>query len=402
MGITGDEAGPADRLALAAADLIGTRGLSEASARAIAARAGLSASAINYNFGSLERLLSSAFGRGAERTRAWLAPRAAEIRMLPATAEGAARALEHVVRLWTTEARDLALLYQEAHAAQAGQAWTRLWRDFWRDAAEAFGLGEIEGRLIHLVFECEALHQLSTWSPALEGAFLRELVDHFAGAYLAAPTRADGEFLLQAETKAGAREPGSISPPAMRIAVAAAEVVEASGLGGLTHRAVAARAGVTTGSVTHHFRTIEDLVTGAIRGHVQILTEASAMGGGGADVTTLAQLFQGIAHHVVDEPQASPLRQRLFLAAVRRPELAQAGAIIRFSHGITTREMLARLTAFPRGVLALHAGLISRFASVFWIACAVDPDPHASRARLLGEIETRFIGAATAQAARPT
>lgn len=394
---------PANRLVLAAATLISDRGLAEASARAIAATAGVAPSAINYNFSGIERLLSSAFARCVEQTAEWLGARTAEIAALPRSADGAVRALEHVVIAWTTRARPLALLYQEALNANAGAepcaGWTRLWRDFWLQAAETFGLREIDGRLLHLAFESEALYHLSTWSPALERAVLRDLMDHFGAIYLGAPHRIDSGALSSALVAVGSPSSTSIPPAAMRIAVAAAQIVETSGFASLTQRAVAKQAGVTTGSVTHHFRTIEDLVTGAIRGQVQMLTDAAEEADGPTpEPPTIDQLFQGIARHVVDDPPASPLRRRLFLAAVRRPELAGAGAIIRFSHGGTTRDPLVQF-GLSGGPLALHSGLISRFASALWFACSGDDAPKASRERLFNAIVDRCAPALRAAGA---
>ena len=381
----------------AASRLISDQGLAGASARAIAAAAGVAPSAINYNFDNLERLLSITFDHGARRTATWLDMRAAELKALPRTPHGAGEALDHVLTAWTGDARDLALMYQEGLAVHAGAGpcatWTRLWRDFWLDVSDTFGLSEDDGRLLHLFFECEALYQLSTWSPALERAALREVIDAFTTTYLAAPRREDGGMLYHAEQTAGTRAPSSIAPAAMRIAVAAAEVVEAAGFGGLTHRAVAARAGVTTGSVTHHFRTIEDLVSGAIRGEVQVLIQAqnaSAFASPQQAPLTTERLFESLRYHLLGDRPASPLRRRLFLGAVRRPDLAGAGAIIRFSHGGTTREIMKQAYSLSDGALSLRAGLISRLASALAIACSADENSRASRERILAAIEARY------------
>ncbi len=393
-----------NRLVMAAAQVLANEGLAGASARTIAVVAGVAPSAINYNFGSIEHLLSLAFAQGADQTATWLEAQARAIQDLPPTTDGALRALEHVLLGWTVEARPLALLYQEALAAHAGEpvcaAWTRLWRDFWLDAAARFGLSPIEGRLLHLFFECEALYHLSTWSPALERAVLRELIDQFGETYLGVARRVDGGALVQAMHSAEARSPRTIPPAAMRIAVAAAEVVEASGFVGLTHRAVAARAGVTTGSVTHHFRTIENLVTGAIRGQVQTLVGESAAPGGGPtfdETFTLAKMFDGVRVHVLGDRPASPLRRRLFLAAVRRSDLAGAAAVIRFSHGGTTREALGSIYDLPEGELLLRSGLWSRLLSALGFACSGDDDPKASGEDLLVAMEARFPRGLTAR-----
>ncbi|CAN7572997.1 TetR family transcriptional regulator [Phenylobacterium sp. LjRoot225] len=396
----------ADRLVSVAAQQIADHGLAAVSARSVAAAAGGSPSAVNYNLGGMERLLSTAFEQGVAQTADWLAARRCELQALPHRPEGAVRALEHIVAAWTREARPLALLYQECLAASVGRgvgaAWTALWRDFWLDAAATFGLGEIEGRLLHLFFESEGLYHLSRWSPALEAATLRELADHFGVVWLDAAAGPPMGALALAEQTAGAQAYGTIPHAAMRIAKAAAEVVE-GGLGGLTHRAVAARAGVTTGAVTHHFRTIEELVAGAIRG--QVLAMAMA---GEPDIPapqTVAQsrsvehFFQIVRPHaVVDHPSSPALsRRNLFLAAVRRPELAGCGAVIRFAHGGTTRTGLDRVFDLLPEELALHAGVLSRLLSALWFAAAADPEPPATRERLFEAIASRLSHAATAK-----
>ena len=395
-----DEDRRADRLVLAAAQQISEQGFAGASARSVAATAGVSPSAINYNFGNIEHLLLLAFDHGVRQTAEALETWEREISALPATADGATNALDHVLTAWTRDARPLALLYQEALAADAGHGpaadWTRLWRDFWLRAAAIFGLDEIDGRLMHVFFESEALFHLSTWSPALERAAFGEMTDHFAATWLGAPRRVDGGALALAERTAGARPHGSVAPAAMRIAEAAAEVVEAHGLAGLTHRAVAARAGVTTGAVTHHFRSIEDLVAGAIRGQVAALQEGETVADGAPpsieDLVTAERLFEGTRFHVLDDQRISPMlrRRRLFLAAVRRPDMAGAGAVIRFSLGGTVRDALNRIFVIPPETLPLRSGLLSRLLSAVWFACAADDDPRASRERLVDAIQGRF------------
>ncbi|CAN5506632.1 hypothetical protein BH10PSE3_BH10PSE3_05430 [soil metagenome] len=397
----GDEDRRTDRLILAAAQQISRQGFAGASARSVATAAGASPSAINYNFGNIERLLLLAFDYGVHQTAERLETWEREISALPPTADGAARALDHVLTAWTRDDRPLALLYQEALAAGAGQgpaaAWTRLWRDFWLRAAAMFGLDEIQGRLMHVFFESEALFHLSTWSPALERAAFGEMTDYFAATWLGAPRRTDGGAFALAEKTAGARPHGSVPPAAMRIAEAAAEVVEAQGLGGLTHRAVATRAGVTTGAVTHHFRSIEDLVAGAIRGQVAALQEDALIVDGAPpsldELETAERLFEATRFHVVADQRVSPMlrRRRLFLAAVRRADMAGAGAVIRFSLGGTVRDALSRVFQIPIEALALPSGMLSRLLSAVWFACAADDDPRDSREVLVDAIQGRFV-----------
>jgi AcrR family transcriptional regulator len=406
-GVIGGDESRTDRLIQAAAAQIAARGAAAASARSVAAEAGVSPSAINYNFGAIEQLLLAAYAQGVRDTTAWVAAKRRDLLALPRTANGAVLALEQVIVAWTGEMRGLALLYQESLAAMAGRGpaadWTALWREFWLQTADDFGLGAMDGRILHLFFESEALYHLSRWSPALEAAALREQCDLLGALWLnAAPGAATGAAAL-AERSAGARPVGSIAPAAMKIVEAAAEVVETGGLSGLTHRAVAARAGVTTGSVTHHFRTIEDLVAGAIRGQVEAMSRAVGEGPSPASPTSVEQIRSSADlaealrfHAVADLPNGPALRRRtLFLAAVRRPELAGAGAVIRFAQGGTVRDALGRIFDLEPEALPLLAGVLARLLSPIWFACAADPDPRASREALADEVVRRLVGRLT-------
>lgn len=392
--------GRIERLVAAAAEQLAERGMAEASARSIAAAADASPSAINYNLGGIEHLFSAAFRRGVQLTAAWLEPLEPQLLALPRTPDGAVRALEHLLLAWTREARPLALLYQECLAATPGRgpgaAWTALWRDLWLRLAAAFGLSPAQGRMLQLFFESEALYHLSRWSPALEDAALRELAGHFGALWLQArPTRPIGALAL-AEDTARARADPSATPPSVRIMTAAAEVVE-EGLSALTHRSVAARAGVTTGAVTHHFRTIEDLVAGAIRG--QVLAMSRVVDGETVTpldpVETPAALFVSLRRHAISAPESAGSargRRSLFLAAVRRPDLASSGAVIRFAHGGTARGMLDRLFVIAPEMISLYAGLLSRLASALPLACSADEAPQESQEMLVGAIEQGFAG----------
>jgi AcrR family transcriptional regulator len=402
----GEEDSRRDRLIQATAQLVSQQGIAGVSARSVAAAVSAAPSAVNYNFGGMEQLLSLTFAHGAAQTAAWLEARGREIQALPPTPDGAAQALVHVLTEWTTGARPLALLYQESLAAGAGTGpaadWTRLWREFWLAAAPTFGLEAIEGRLLHVFFECEALYHLSTWSPALERSALVETTDHFAATWLGAPRRAERGALVLAERSAGARTGGPAPPAALRIAEAAAKVVEERGLSGLTHRAVATQAGVTTGSVTHHFRSIEDLVAGAIRGQVQALGQETVAQGRFPppetdDDLTPERLFEVIRFHAIADRAANSVvrRRRLFLAAIRRPDLAGAGAVIRYSHGGNLRHTLNRLFVLTPSEMVLYSSGMSRLLSAIWFACAADEAPLRSRETLMDLIQARFIGGLT-------
>jgi AcrR family transcriptional regulator len=389
-------AATSERLVPVAASEIAAHGLAAASARTIAAAAGVAPSAINYHFGALEHLFSSAFSHGAAQTAAWLELRSGDIAALPPTPAGAVLALEHVIVEWTSTARPLALLYQEALAAGAGApvlAWTALWRDFWTGAAGRFGLDATAGRTMHAFFQSEALYHLSTWSPALERAALRDLCAAFGDVFLGAPAGPDSGALHLAERSAGVVPEGMLPPAAFKIAEAAAAVVEETGLSGLTHRAVAIKAGVTTGAVTHHFWTVEDLVAGAIRGQVLLTSQVDEVQPQPAPYGSGAALMDAIAAYAVKDRMWGPVlrRRQLFFAAIRRPELARSAAVIRFAHGGTVRDALDRLYGLAPSALSRYAGLLARIVAGSWIASSTEPSVRESQAAIVGDLRRRLL-----------
>lgn len=394
--------GGVDRLVAAAAQQIANRGLAAVSSRSVAQDAGAAASVIAYRFGGIEQLYGLAFAHGAALSEAWRRTWLEEIALLPEGPAGAALALEHVIAAWTSEARPLALLYQEALAAAPGEgaaaAWTRGWRDFWLRVAAVFGLDEVDGRLLHLFFESEALYHLSAWSPALERAALREMCEHFAQVYLDGPPVRLTGTLEAAERASGVLPDGPMPAAAARIVDAAAEIVEQKGLGGLTHRAVALRAGVTTGAVTHHFRTVESLVAGTIRGQVRAMQrpppgEPRRAPSPAASIMTAEQMFKAFEDYViVDRPWGPALRRRhLFLASLRRSEMAASAAVIRFAHGGTLGAAFERAFHPPPNQRSLYAGVLARMGAASWFATAADDTPRASQTALFAQVRARLL-----------
>lgn len=108
-----------------------------------------------------------------------------------------------------------------------------------------------------------------------------------------------------------------------RIALAALEVVADKGVEGLTHRRVAAVAGIPLGSTTYHFATLDDLLAAAIveaKGATD--TELAAWAeklGPGADLAGLVAdyVLDALTHHW----GRTVVEHELYMAALRRPQL---------------------------------------------------------------------------------
>ncbi|AUS78878.1 TetR family transcriptional regulator [Actinoalloteichus sp. AHMU CJ021] len=101
------------------------------------------------------------------------------------------------------------------------------------------------------------------------------------------------------------------------IVAAAVRVVEREGVAGLTHRAVAAEAGVSPTSTAYHFATVDDLMVGALRASV----EDSA--GGLLDQVrrTATDPVRALADYVTVHRGRAIAEYELYLQAARRPAL---------------------------------------------------------------------------------
>ncbi|MFI5606466.1 TetR/AcrR family transcriptional regulator [Amycolatopsis sp. NPDC051903] len=113
-----------------------------------------------------------------------------------------------------------------------------------------------------------------------------------------------------------------------RIAKAAIQVVAERGIDGLTHRAVAAAAGVPLGSTTYHFATLDDLLEVALHeaaaNNVRELREWEQQLDPGADfVAALADLVMGYLNELYPH---TVVEYDLYVAALHRPRLRPASA----------------------------------------------------------------------------
>lgn len=155
---------------------------------------------------------------------------------------------------------------------------------------------------------------------------------------------------------------------------AALEVVARDGVGAATVRSIAAHAGVSPGTVTHHFASTDDLLVAALdHGSSRVIAslEQLALGlqdsGGDAEdwvARFAATLADSIEQHPADHIACFELR----LLAVRRPALREAtdriiGAYLRIAR-IILRAMdvpdadlaAARLVALAVGVVLAELG----------------------------------------------
>ena len=108
-----------------------------------------------------------------------------------------------------------------------------------------------------------------------------------------------------------------------RIATAAISVIREQGITALTHRRVAAAAGVPLGSTTYHFATLDDLAAAALEkaaeGSIAALREWERELPPDADLA--AALADFVLRSITDKRQDTMAEYNLYALALHRPDL---------------------------------------------------------------------------------
>lgn len=124
---------------------------------------------------------------------------------------------------------------------------------------------------------------------------------------------------------APARRRGASRDPrrAERIVEGAMAVIAKEGLERLTHRAVAAEAGIPLGSTTYHFQSLKDIVLAAML-HAKA-DDTASLSAWADGIAHRDELAVALARRIVYDAQRAQMvaNVRLYLAAVSRPELEE-------------------------------------------------------------------------------
>lgn len=128
------------------------------------------------------------------------------------------------------------------------------------------------------------------------------------------------------ETERVARRPRGRNDPrrAERIVDAAIDVIVSKGIEGLSHRAIAAAAGVPLGSTTYYFETLDDIVMAATKEAIE--RDTAVLDAWAAGIKRKEDLVSALTERVFDEAshrERSIAYYRLYLGAAARPELQE-------------------------------------------------------------------------------
>lgn len=158
-----------------------------------------------------------------------------------------------------------------------------------------------------------------------------------------------------------------------RIIDAAIRVVGAKGIGGLSHRSVAAEADVPLGSTTYHFKTLDELMVAALRqaneGFAKLVVARGALDDPESDLA--AELADLTGEWLAGDRTGVELEYELYLAALRRPALrpvaaewcqALAERVAHRTDPVTARALVALLDGICLQVLLTGAEYDEEYA----------------------------------------
>jgi DNA-binding transcriptional regulator YbjK len=154
-------------------------------------------------------------------------------------------------------------------------------------------------------------------------------------------------------------------PARERILHATLALIGEDGMGGVTNRAVAARAGVSLGSLTYHFSSQTDLLREALL--LFVTREAQRLEGlaGGLEGTTpelgeVAAAVQAVVQNASRHEQLAQME--LYLQAARDPELRDVAARAYAAYDHAARTVLEALgVADPEALVPAVIALVDGF-----------------------------------------
>ncbi|MEO7470291.1 MAG: TetR/AcrR family transcriptional regulator [Sphingobium limneticum] len=378
------------------------RGHAAISARYIAEAADQRVSSIYYHFDDLERLLIESQAQAVDMARRWCVR---QLDAMPATLLPAMDAmpplLAAVIQDWATSQRRLAFAWRECLLIAARNpayipaldAWESLWGGFWKEVCQRCGVAEF-ATLTYYQFASESLLHLLRTDPLVDSACLYELCRGW-GNWLGGKPAEEGPWRRHARTEAmrtaaPVQQAGDVGD---RISAAAADLVTRQGPASLTHRAVAAEAGLTLGAVSYHYRTSVDLIQAAFEVIYHRVMDRNLTAH--SDEDGYAQ-YRERSLAAVDSPQRAMGRQalnELLVAVARDDTLKGFAAELRYLRGRTARRFLEALLGRDDAGSPLEAALVSNL--LFGIGhCYMGLDEAGKRRateRDLGLLETLIL-----------
>ena len=266
----------ANSLLSSAAGLIVTSGLKGLTLRSVAQNSGVSPSLPSYRYGSREKLLVEIFRHARAQEEAAWARRTGQLGQLASQPGQLASLALAIAAEVISRAPDTAMLgWIGSTAAERHPAlrpvmadWPVLASAFWAaqfenmgmdpELAPAFAAGLGGAIRIGLLSGADA--RLTVWMNDV----VRRLCERITGAPASAPGDSPARMSLE-RLRTGRPEtpPDSRTDTPQRILDAASALILSHGPEALTHRLIARESGIALSSMTHHFRSIDEIMFSA-------------------------------------------------------------------------------------------------------------------------------------------
>ena len=370
LGYKEDEPQPsaADRLMEAVLWHWEQLGSASTSTRSLCRVANVQMASLYHHFDNLERLYAETQSLASDRAETWCQARLDGLAgvSLPPAAIGPF--LADLIDDWCMDQRQLVFARRECGLLAARQErfrpilaqWNHVWERFWSQAMEHFGLGEYAAITGHFFLGQSIIH-IMPWRRSFDRATLHEACVGWAAWLCGDPVPPSPWFdLARSQAEGGLVLPELTGDIPQRIASAAAVIVETQGVGCLTHRAVAAEAGISLGVVSHRFRTVADLLAAAFETIYQRMIRHKASLPDIAD-PNLDALSLRLTEGTLGGPSLGMGNDELLLACARRPSLKPFTAQLRYMRGRSGMRYLQMLAGPNHSPRPIDAFIFSTF-----------------------------------------
>lgn len=371
-----DSARTPERLIAATLSTWERGGAAAISARNLTAAAGVPPSAIHYHFGGLGHLLDAAQAAALRATRDWcdaqwqaIGPGAHDPEMLGSL-------LATLIDDWCETQRTAAFAWREgllmALRDPAQNTWAIQWRDLWHAffarLCEQMGLGEFTTMTTWFFDGASVLHMLR-WRRPLDRAALEEMCAGWAAWTVGRFAPRDAWFRMgQAEAEPLEMPAEQVDATAALIAAAAADTVADGGTAALTHRAVAARAGVTLGMVSYKYRTSADLLEAAFATIYRRILAFAVVSPDEVELLSGPAVIDSFRRVVPDRANLLG-SDELLLASARNAEFRNFAAQLRYLRGRSSAKFLRAIVGHQRPFSPIDGAIFSALLGARSRAC---------------------------------